>query len=88
MSIHFRRALGAALTFNLEIDNLMLTSLEDDAATASFMTNYLAALHALHRLYISPFGFKLTPATIVQSVVPLLALLVNVAVKNMDELLL
>jgi hypothetical protein len=77
------RALWAAMEFNLKIDGLLLAALESNTEEAAFLTNFLAGLHQLNRLYISPFGFKFTPANVVQVFVPLLAALAQVVGKQM-----
>ena len=64
-------------------DGLLLAALESNTEDAAFLTNFLSGLHQFNRLYISPFGFKFTPANVIQVFVPVLAALAQVVGKQM-----
>ena len=78
-SVPYCRALAVAFEFNDEVDQLLINSLEGDSKTSVYLATYLAALHQLKKLYISPFGFKLTAGNMAQAFVPALAALVQLA---------
>jgi hypothetical protein len=70
LMILYVRALRVAITFNKAIDDLLFATLQQaDRAEAAQLTNYLASLHQLGKLYIAPFGLKLTAANLLQALI-------------------